>query len=305
MFVACDHARGLTLAEAISRPPNTAYMIFTICVVVGVMLQCLHMRRVANRHGVLTPYQLCCAPCVVDDGFHLAGIAATEKVAGMVLALPDLEAARSLYQQPQARVGAGGIAQPPERSSWLARRERKSMVNSKLSVAVRLMRRGSRGGGLTAEASSAHASNEGGQSEGGGRAGGDTLGARAPMTAPTVVMDEAKMEEGGQVLRSCDSAAQETSTEQPKVEEGGHHSRLAHGTQAPKEHLVADAIFRKLAGSTANAVELSVVVDYLVDRGDMKLDVVQDIVSKLDANSDGSIDRDEWRLGFSAGLLPR
>ena len=76
-----------------------------------------------------------------------------------------------------------------------------------------------------------------------------------------------------QVLRSCDSAAQETSTEQPKVEEGGHHSRLAHGTQAPKEHLVADAIFRKLAGPTANAVELSVVVDYLVDRGDMKHEV--------------------------------
>ena len=110
-----------------------------------------------------------------------------------------------------------------------------------------------------------------------------------------------------QVLPSSDSAAQETSTEQPNVEEGGHHSRLAHGTQAstPTEHLVADAIFRKLAGPTANAVELSVVVDYLVDRGDMKLEVVQDIVSKLDANSDGSIDRDEWRIGFSAGLLPR
>ena len=76
-------------------------------------------------------------------------------------------------------------------------------------------------------------------------------------------------------------------------------------TPTPKGHLVADAVFRQLAGPTANAVDLSVVTDYLVGRGDIKLEVVQDIVSKLDANSDGSVNKDEWRVGFSVGLLPR
>ena len=69
------------------------------------------------------------------------------------------------------------------------------------------------------------------------------------------------------------------------------------------QYLVADSVFRKLAGPTANAVELSVVTKYLLGRGDMTLEVVQDIVSKLDANSDGSIDKEEWRVGFTAGLV--
>ena len=71
----------------------------------------------------------------------------------------------------------------------------------------------------------------------------------------------------------------------------------------PKQFLVADAVFRKLAGPAANVVELSVVTKYLLGRGDMTSEVVQDIVSKLDANSDGSIDKEEWRVGFTAGLV--
>lgn len=43
--------------------------------------------------------------------------------------------------------------------------------------------------------------------------------------------------------------------------------------------------------------------DYLVNRGDVALDKVQTIFNDLDTNGDGTVDRKEWRVGFTKGIV--
>ena len=118
-----ERARGQTLADGLGGiTPLLCYSIFSVLLVLFVALSVHLERRRAIKQGVLTPYQLLCALSVVHDGFHLAGIAATEKVGGMVLALPDVETARKFYLQPAAHIGADGIAVAPPPSAWLSRK---------------------------------------------------------------------------------------------------------------------------------------------------------------------------------------
>ena len=138
MFLAADAANGYTYAETFARGPLACYVCFTVALTAFVVAQAHAAKRRARRHGVLTPYQLCCAPCVVDDGFHLASTAATERIGGLGVALPDLEAARALYRQPNWTVrGAddASAADLPPKSLW---RTRNAHSQSSTNVATRL-----------------------------------------------------------------------------------------------------------------------------------------------------------------------
>lgn len=75
-------------------------------------------------------------------------------------------------------------------------------------------------------------------------------------------------------------------------------------TVVPVEHLMADAIFSKLVGPHTTTISPGVLADYLINRDDMTLATVQSILAALDTNGDGSIDRQEWRAGFAAGIVP-
>ena len=73
----------------------------------------------------------------------------------------------------------------------------------------------------------------------------------------------------------------------------------------PTQYLVADSIFDKVAaGSRAETISLKALSDYLVARGDVSIKDIQAIFNQLDANGDGSVDRDEWRVGFTNGIIP-
>ena len=72
----------------------------------------------------------------------------------------------------------------------------------------------------------------------------------------------------------------------------------------PTEHLVADAIFSQLVGPDATTISPSVLAEYLINRGDVRLETVQSILAALDTNGDGSVDRQEWCAGFTAGIIP-
>ena len=118
-YIAAEVSAGRTVAQALVRGPLLLYLVFTVAVTGGVAYQMRRARAAALRNTVLTPWQLCCAPCVVDDGFHLAGMAATEKVAGMVLALPDADAAKGLYCQPTTSIGDGqGQGSQKQQAAW-------------------------------------------------------------------------------------------------------------------------------------------------------------------------------------------
>lgn len=82
------------------------------------------------------------------------------------------------------------------------------------------------------------------------------------------------------------------------------HSRTGTDSQPSKEHVVADSVFSKVAGAGAGSVSLTRLSDYLIGRGDMPLDKVQALFNQLDTNGDGTVDRQEWRAGFTAGLVP-
>jgi len=84
-----------------------------------------------------------------------------------------------------------------------------------------------------------------------------------------------------------------------------HHGGGAAPGAAPvrSEHLVADSVFTKVAGPKAEKISLAMLSNYLLDRGDVPLDKMQALFNQLDANGDGTVDRHEWCVGFSAGLL--
>ena len=89
-----------------------------------------------------------------------------------------------------------------------------------------------------------------------------------------------------------------------------HNSKRSSATVAampppPKEHVVADSVFSIVAGKGADTISLSALSDWLIERGDTPLDKVQELFNSLDTDSNGSIDRQEWRAGFTAGLLPK
>ena len=71
----------------------------------------------------------------------------------------------------------------------------------------------------------------------------------------------------------------------------------------PKEFLVADSVFEEAGGTRSRAIPLAKLSKYLTKRGDMPLQKVQEMLNALDTNGDGSIDLDEWRKGFTSGLL--
>ena len=84
-------------------------------------------------------------------------------------------------------------------------------------------------------------------------------------------------------------------------------SQTAKASKAPPptQYLVADSVFNKVAkGSTTKTVSIEALSDYLVVRGNVPLDKVQTIFNQLDTNGDGSVDRDEWRIGFTNGIIP-
>ena len=73
---------------------------------------------------------------------------------------------------------------------------------------------------------------------------------------------------------------------------------------APNKHLEADLVFdRVTSNAKASTVSLQALSTYLVDEGVVPLDKAQGIFSQLDTNGDGSVDRDEWRVGFAKGLI--
>ena len=69
------------------------------------------------------------------------------------------------------------------------------------------------------------------------------------------------------------------------------------------EQVLADAVFDKVAGAKASSIDLKALSKYLVDRGDVPLDDLAGIFKAIDTNNDGHVDREEWRIGFTAGLL--
>ena len=71
----------------------------------------------------------------------------------------------------------------------------------------------------------------------------------------------------------------------------------------PKEFLVGDSVFEEAGGTRSRAIPLAKLSKYLTKRGDMPLQKVQEMLNALDTNGDGSIDLDEWRKGFTSGLL--
>ena len=95
---AAPHAESVNV---LLHPPLQLYLAFSVVFVAFEAFHfCVVARRSNLRQGVLTPMQLCCAPCKNDEGFTLAGMAAIEKLSGLAVTLPDPETARTLYQPP-------------------------------------------------------------------------------------------------------------------------------------------------------------------------------------------------------------
>ena len=141
-FVAADFSHGYTVGESLLRGPILFYLVFSILLIGFVVFTFRAMKKLALKNGVLTPYQLMTSICKVDEGFSLAAMAATERVAGMVVALPDKTVASGLYKQPAAHIGSGGIAIAPPKSAWLSRKGQEGkggVARAKLAAAVRMV----------------------------------------------------------------------------------------------------------------------------------------------------------------------
>eukprot|EP00322_Chrysochromulina_rotalis_P012375 CAMPEP_0115872874 /NCGR_PEP_ID=MMETSP0287-20121206/23671_1 /TAXON_ID=412157 /ORGANISM="Chrysochromulina rotalis, Strain UIO044" /LENGTH=249 /DNA_ID=CAMNT_0003327849 /DNA_START=58 /DNA_END=807 /DNA_ORIENTATION=+ len=65
-----------------------------------------------------------------------------------------------------------------------------------------------------------------------------------------------------------------------------------------------DAFEAMLAGRDTNALSISEVSDYLLQRGDIELPELAKILGGLDRNGDGVIDRTEWHAGWRRVVLP-
>ena len=94
------------------------------------------------------------------------------------------------------------------------------------------------------------------------------------------------------------------------------HSRVGEGTGSnegtakadkdpppPTEHVVADSVFSIVAGPRADSISIAALSKWLIQRGDIPLDKIQALFSAMDTDGNGSIDRQEWRVGFTAGLV--
>ena len=69
-------------------------------------------------------------------------------------------------------------------------------------------------------------------------------------------------------------------------------------------HVLADSLFDQAAKrADADSITLEQLADYLVERGDTPIEKLATLFQVLDANSDGVIDRQEWREGFQRGML--
>ena len=75
------------------------------------------------------------------------------------------------------------------------------------------------------------------------------------------------------------------------------------GPSPPTEHLVADSVFSIVAGPSADSISVAALSKWLVQRGDFPIDKIQALFNALDTDGNGSIDRQEWRVGFTAGLV--
>ena len=95
------------------------------------------------------------------------------------------------------------------------------------------------------------------------------------------------------------------------------HSRVGEGTGSnegtakagkgpppPTEHVVADSVFSIVAGPRADSISIAALSNWLIQRGDTPLDKIQALFNAMDTDGDGSIGRQEWRVGFTAGLVP-
>lgn len=69
-----------------------------------------------------------------------------------------------------------------------------------------------------------------------------------------------------------------------------------------REYIEADAAFRRVSGGTGVA-SVAALSEHLVDRCEMSLDKVQGIFKELDTNGDGIVDLQEWRVGYTKGLV--
>ena len=94
------------------------------------------------------------------------------------------------------------------------------------------------------------------------------------------------------------------------------HSRVGEGTGSnegtakadkvpppPTEHVVADSVFSIVAGPRADSISIAALSNWLIQRGDTPLDKIQALFNTMGTNSDGIIDREEWRAAFTAGLV--
>ena len=69
-------------------------------------------------------------------------------------------------------------------------------------------------------------------------------------------------------------------------------------------HVLADSLFDQAAKrADADSITLEQLTDYFVERGDTPIEKLATLFQVLDANSDGVIDRQEWREGFQRGML--
>jgi hypothetical protein len=75
------------------------------------------------------------------------------------------------------------------------------------------------------------------------------------------------------------------------------------GPPPPTEHVVADSVFSIVAGPRADSISIAALSKWLIQRGDTPLDKIQALFNAMDTDGNGSIDRQEWRVGFTAGLV--
>ena len=85
-------------------------------------------------------------------------------------------------------------------------------------------------------------------------------------------------------------------------------SRTALKNAPPVEtkHLVADAVFNQVGGKDATSISVQALSDHLVSKGGaggLELVKLQSLFSQLDTDADGTVDRQEWRVGFTAGVV--
>ena len=67
--------------------------------------------------------------------------------------------------------------------------------------------------------------------------------------------------------------------------------------------MVADSVFSIVAGPRADSISIDALSMWLIQRGDTPLDKIQALFNAMDTDGNGSIDRQEWRVGFTAGLV--